>query len=356
MVGRAASDTRVEKHHPGYRQDDLSCRSRLAHGALLAERFSGRSATLLCTGRLLYNGHMAKLFLSLLVALTAFAQTPSIEQSLGMKSVSGAQISPDGRYVAYTVQQANWDEDEFVQQIWIAMICHRRALPTHQREEIEPAPQVVARFQAPGLCIRPRRQAPDLRDLPARRRAATAHHRRERRRAVRVVARWHGHRLHLHRPGLQSQERSQRKIRRLRNRRRRLRHDASLAGQGAGRNPRRPQAAAQARGRSPKETSSASEHFPGRPIRSASPSARSAIRTSARPAPSSSTCWTWPTSTSRSCSTSGGPNGNPQWSPDGRQIAFNDLQRRSVLLLRQPRIAIIPASGRRAESPDRQVR
>ena len=65
---------------------------------------------------------MAKLFLSLLVALTVFAQTPSIEQSLGMKSVSGAQISPDGRFVAYTVQQANWEEDEFVQQIWVAMI------------------------------------------------------------------------------------------------------------------------------------------------------------------------------------------------------------------------------------------
>src|ERR1039458_8254874 len=45
---------------------------------------------------------------------------PSIEQSLGMKSVSGAQISPDGRYVAYTVQQANWDENDFYTQIWIA--------------------------------------------------------------------------------------------------------------------------------------------------------------------------------------------------------------------------------------------
>jgi len=65
---------------------------------------------------------MAKLFLSLLVALTVFGQTPSIEQSLGMKSVSGAQISPDARFVAYTVQQANWEEDEFVQQIWVAMI------------------------------------------------------------------------------------------------------------------------------------------------------------------------------------------------------------------------------------------
>jgi dipeptidyl aminopeptidase/acylaminoacyl peptidase len=66
---------------------------------------------------------MAKLFLSSLVAFSVFAQTPTIEQSLSMKSVSGAQISPDGRFVAYTVQQANWEEDEFVQQIWVAMIA-----------------------------------------------------------------------------------------------------------------------------------------------------------------------------------------------------------------------------------------
>lgn len=38
-----------------------------------------------------------------------------------MKSAGGAQISPDGRYVAYTVQQANWEENEFVQQLWIAV-------------------------------------------------------------------------------------------------------------------------------------------------------------------------------------------------------------------------------------------
>jgi len=46
---------------------------------------------------------------------------PTIDQSLSMKSVSGAQISPDGRYVAYTVQQANWDDNDFATQIWIAV-------------------------------------------------------------------------------------------------------------------------------------------------------------------------------------------------------------------------------------------
>ncbi len=57
-----------------------------------------------------------------LLCCAAFASgvTPTIDESLSMKSAGGAQISPDGRYVAYTVQQANWDENEFVTQIWLA--------------------------------------------------------------------------------------------------------------------------------------------------------------------------------------------------------------------------------------------
>jgi Tol biopolymer transport system component len=59
------------------------------------------------------------------ICAAAFAApdaTPTIDQSLSMKSASDAQISPDGRYVAYVVQQANWDENEFTQQIWAASI------------------------------------------------------------------------------------------------------------------------------------------------------------------------------------------------------------------------------------------
>jgi len=56
------------------------------------------------------------------VCAVASAQTPTIDQSLGMRSVQGARISPDGRYVAYGVQDTNWEDNEFVQQIWIAML------------------------------------------------------------------------------------------------------------------------------------------------------------------------------------------------------------------------------------------
>src|SRR5277367_473026 len=77
-----------------------------------------------------------KLYLAafLCVAL-ASAQVPSIDQSLTVKSVQSAEISPDGRFVAYTVQETNWEDNEFVQQIWIAMLSTgERYQLTHGRK------------------------------------------------------------------------------------------------------------------------------------------------------------------------------------------------------------------------------
>ena len=48
------------------------------------------------------------------------SQTPTVEQSLNLKSVSNPRISPDGRYVAYQVQKTNWEENAFETEIWIA--------------------------------------------------------------------------------------------------------------------------------------------------------------------------------------------------------------------------------------------
>jgi len=62
------------------------------------------------------------LFAATLIVSAAVAQTPTIDQSLSMQLAGGARISPDGQYVAYTVSEANWDENEFAQQIWIAVL------------------------------------------------------------------------------------------------------------------------------------------------------------------------------------------------------------------------------------------
>ena len=57
------------------------------------------------------------------------AQTPTIEQSLNLRSAVGPRISPDGRYVAYQVQKTNWEENAFETEIWMAVTatgeCYR---------------------------------------------------------------------------------------------------------------------------------------------------------------------------------------------------------------------------------------
>jgi dipeptidyl aminopeptidase/acylaminoacyl peptidase len=55
------------------------------------------------------------------VAGCLFSQTPTIEQSLSLKSAGSPRISPDGRFVAYTVGETNWEENAFETQIWMAM-------------------------------------------------------------------------------------------------------------------------------------------------------------------------------------------------------------------------------------------
>jgi len=47
--------------------------------------------------------------------------TPSIEQSISLKSISNPRISPDGRYVAYHVTRTNWEENAYETDIWIGV-------------------------------------------------------------------------------------------------------------------------------------------------------------------------------------------------------------------------------------------
>ena len=54
---------------------------------------------------------------------------PTVDQILSLKRVGSPEISPDGRWVAYTVRETNWDENSFDQQIWLA---DTRTGVTHQ--------------------------------------------------------------------------------------------------------------------------------------------------------------------------------------------------------------------------------
>ncbi len=56
-------------------------------------------------------------------------QAPSIDQSLEAKTPGGAVLSPDGAYVAYTVQQPNWDANAFETQIQVAVAATGETYP-----------------------------------------------------------------------------------------------------------------------------------------------------------------------------------------------------------------------------------
>jgi dipeptidyl aminopeptidase/acylaminoacyl peptidase len=45
---------------------------------------------------------------------------PTVDQILSLKRAGSPQISPDGRWVAYTVRETNWDENAYETEIWLA--------------------------------------------------------------------------------------------------------------------------------------------------------------------------------------------------------------------------------------------
>lgn len=68
----------------------------------------------------------ASLFVFLtLVAVAAWAangptHVPTLDDLLTLKSIGGTQISPDGKWVAYTVTYGDFKQDAFVTQVWLA--------------------------------------------------------------------------------------------------------------------------------------------------------------------------------------------------------------------------------------------
>src|SRR5436190_2981351 len=45
---------------------------------------------------------------------------PSVDQILSLTRAGSSEISPDGRFVAYTVRETNWDDNAYETEIWLA--------------------------------------------------------------------------------------------------------------------------------------------------------------------------------------------------------------------------------------------
>src|SRR6266403_2490062 len=54
------------------------------------------------------------------ILVEAQRRVPTIDDLLTNKSVGGTQISPDGKWVAYTVGYGDFKQDAFINQIWLA--------------------------------------------------------------------------------------------------------------------------------------------------------------------------------------------------------------------------------------------
>ncbi len=77
-------------------------------------------------------------------SLSAYDDTkrvPTIDDLLLVKSVGGAQISPDGKWVAYTVNETDFRQDAFVTQVWLANTATGRTLQLTRGDKPSGSPQ-----------------------------------------------------------------------------------------------------------------------------------------------------------------------------------------------------------------------
>jgi len=49
--------------------------------------------------------------------------TPSLTESLSLKSINGEQISPDGKFIAYRLRETDWKENAYVRQLWLINVA-----------------------------------------------------------------------------------------------------------------------------------------------------------------------------------------------------------------------------------------
>ncbi len=67
--------------------------------------------------------------------------TASLEESLNLKTIAGARISPDGRFVAYRVRETDWKENAYVRQIWLVNVATGASFQLTRGKKSSDAPE-----------------------------------------------------------------------------------------------------------------------------------------------------------------------------------------------------------------------
>ena len=64
---------------------------------------------------------------------------PSIDDLLNLQRVTGVAIAPDGRSVAYTLRETNWEDNEYETEIWIGSPQDTQRLTNSRKSSLQPA-------------------------------------------------------------------------------------------------------------------------------------------------------------------------------------------------------------------------
>ena len=78
----------------------------------------------------------------------------TIDELLQVRRVGEPQISPDGRWIAYTIADTDKAANRRTTQIYLDIFTGRRPAPIDERETVFNLAALVARRQAARLCLR----------------------------------------------------------------------------------------------------------------------------------------------------------------------------------------------------------
>jgi dipeptidyl aminopeptidase/acylaminoacyl peptidase len=84
------------------------------------------------------------LIILFLLPCASGAQTkhvPSLTESLSLRTLSNPKISPDGRYVAYQVRETDWNDNAYVSQIWLLNVDTGRSFQLTRGKKSADAPE-----------------------------------------------------------------------------------------------------------------------------------------------------------------------------------------------------------------------
>jgi dipeptidyl aminopeptidase/acylaminoacyl peptidase len=75
---------------------------------------------------------------------TAQSAAPSIDDLLNLARVGSPVISPDGRAVAYTLRETNWEDNEYETEIWIGTATDSRRVTNARKSSQNPPGHLTA--------------------------------------------------------------------------------------------------------------------------------------------------------------------------------------------------------------------